>query len=260
MASKGSFHFGGHNSVKNNPNLKPERTIDYEVGFQQKLSESSALKIAAYYKELRDMIQSRTFVPVPIVTQYTTYDNQDFGTVKGFSFQYRYEKRNQKLVAAGFNHFLQFPDGTCSDANSQRFLSSRGNFRTLFPLNFDERNRFVASLDYRYDGGVRYRGPEMFGIKILENVGINLQATAVTGRPYTARLVPEVLGGSGTVGSLNGARKPLNFDPILRVEKTITVAKGLDFKRCIADFQRTEPLKHIQCISLHQVRLKTMGH
>ncbi len=220
------FYFVDDNSVKNNPDLKPERTIDYEVGFQQKLSESSALKIAAYYKELRDMIQSRTFFPVPIVTQYTTYDNQDFGTVKGFSFQYDLRRTGNMSLQA--NYTLQFADGTGSDANSQRNLSSRGNLRTLFPLNFDERHRFVASLDYRYDGGVRYRGPELFGIKILENVGLNLQATAVTGRPYTARLVPEILGGSGTVGSLNGARKPLNFNLSLRVDKTITVAKGLD--------------------------------
>ncbi|MFM9949168.1 MAG: carboxypeptidase regulatory-like domain-containing protein, partial [Saprospiraceae bacterium] len=123
------FYFVDDNSVKNNPNLKPERTIDYEVGFQQKLSESSALKIAAYYKELRDMIQSRTFFPVPIVTQYTTYDNQDFGTVKGFSFQYDLRRTGNFSLQA--NYTLQFADGTGSDANSQRNLSSRGNLRTL---------------------------------------------------------------------------------------------------------------------------------
>ncbi len=220
------FYFVDDSSVKNNPNLKPERTIDYEVGFQQKLSESSALKIAAYYKELRDMIQSRTFFPVPIVSQYTTYDNQDFGTVKGFSFQY--DLRRTGNVSLQANYTLQFADGTGSDANSQRNLSSRGILRTLFPLNFDERHRIVTSIDYRFDGGVRYRGPEIMGFKLLEKMGLNIQATAVTGRPYTARLVPEVLGGSGTVGSLNGARKPLNFNLSLRVDKTVTVSKGLD--------------------------------
>ncbi|NNE30063.1 MAG: TonB-dependent receptor plug domain-containing protein, partial [Saprospiraceae bacterium] len=44
-----------------NPNLRPQKTIDYEVGFQQKISNASALKIAAYYKELRDMIANRTY-------------------------------------------------------------------------------------------------------------------------------------------------------------------------------------------------------
>ena len=47
------FYFADDSDFKNNPNLKPERTIDYEVGFQQKLGNTSALKIAAYYKEMR---------------------------------------------------------------------------------------------------------------------------------------------------------------------------------------------------------------
>jgi hypothetical protein len=56
-------------AIKNNPNLKPERTIDYEVGFQQKLTESSKLKVSAYYKEIRNWIQLRTFFPVNIPDQ-----------------------------------------------------------------------------------------------------------------------------------------------------------------------------------------------
>ena len=41
----------------NNPDLKPEKTIDYELGFAKKLTLSSALKMSLFYKELRDMIQ-----------------------------------------------------------------------------------------------------------------------------------------------------------------------------------------------------------
>ncbi|MEL7159907.1 MAG: carboxypeptidase regulatory-like domain-containing protein, partial [Bacteroidota bacterium] len=71
-----------------NPALRPEKTVDYEVGFKTLLSDKSALTIAAYYKEMRDMIQLRTYFPVPLVNQYTTFDNQDFGTVKGFNLTY----------------------------------------------------------------------------------------------------------------------------------------------------------------------------
>ena len=44
-------------SVLNNPNLEPEKITNYELGFQQVLSESSALTITAYYKETRNLIQ-----------------------------------------------------------------------------------------------------------------------------------------------------------------------------------------------------------
>ncbi len=211
----------------NNPKLKPERTIDYEVGFQQKLTESSAIKITAYYKELRDMIQLRTFFPVPIVGQYTTYDNQDFGTVKGFTFQYDLRRTGNLALTA--NYTLQFADGTGSDANSQRNLTSNGNLRTLFPLNYDERHRFVANFDYRYGTGKRYNGPRLFGSDIFADAGLNLQAFLVSGRPYTARLTPIELGGLGTVGSINGARKPWNLTLNLRVDKNFTIAEKYNF-------------------------------
>ena len=41
-----------------NPNLKMERTIDYEVGFKQP-NERSALQISAFYKNLKDMVSAR---------------------------------------------------------------------------------------------------------------------------------------------------------------------------------------------------------
>jgi len=217
----------GPNNPINNPNLKPERTIDYEVGFQQKLTESSAIKIAAYYKELRNMIQLRTFFPVPIVGQYTTYDNQDFGTVKGFTFQY--DLRRTGNVSINANYTLQFADGTGSDANSQRGLTSRGNLRTLFPLNFDERHRIVANVDYHYGRGKGYNGPRLFGADIFADAGFNLQGIMVSGRPYTARQTPTELGGQGTVGSINGARKPWNFTLNLRVDKNFLVANRYNF-------------------------------
>lgn len=220
------FYFAERaNTIKNNPNLKPERTIDYEVGFQQKLSNTSALKIAAYYKEMRDMIQIRTFFPVPIVGQYTTYDNQDFGTVKGFSFQY--DLRRTGNISFNANYTLQFADGTGSDADSQRGLSSRGNLRNLFPLNFDERHRVVATLDYRYASGNKYTGPRLFGADIFANTGLNLQAIGVSGRPYTATLQALQLDGAGTVGAINGARKPWNFTLNLRVDKNFDLGSKL---------------------------------
>ena len=220
------FYFTDNNTtVKNNPNLRPERTIDYEVGFQQRLSNSSALKLSLYYKEMRDMIQRRTFFPVPILNQYTTYDNQDFGTVKGYSFQY--DLRRTGNISFLANYTLQFADGTGSDANSQRGLTSRGNLRTLFPLNFDERHRINAVFDFRYGSGKKYNGPRLMGQDIFANAGLNLQAVGVSGRPFTARETPIELDGLTTEGAINGSRKPWNFTLNLRIDKRFTIADNL---------------------------------
>jgi len=201
-----------------NPALRPERTVDYEVGFKTLLSETSALTIAAYYKEMRDMIQLRTYFPVPLVNEYTTFDNQDFGTVKGFNLTY-----DLRRGASGFqvnaNYTLQFADGTGSNATSQRGLSNRGNLRTLFPLNFDERHRFNLVLDYRV--------PRTSSLpKVFQNSGINLQGTAVSGRPYTSTFRPTQFGGEGTEGAINGSRQPATFTLNGQISKDITFGKG----------------------------------
>jgi outer membrane receptor protein involved in Fe transport len=211
--------------VKNNPNLRPERTIDYEVGFRQVVSSSSAIKIAAYYKEMRDMIQVRTVFPVPFVNQYTTYDNLDFGTVKGFSFEY--DLRRTSNVSLTANYTLQFADGTGSNANSQRGLTSRGNLRTLFPLNFDERHRINLNMDYRFAPRGPNAGPLIFGKQLLANLGFNLQGIAVSGRPYTSTITPLELGGATIAGAINGSRLPWTFTLNARLDKSFQLAPGM---------------------------------
>ena len=204
----------------NNASLRPERVVDYEVGFQQKLNENSALKFSAYYRELRDMLQERVINYVPVIGRYNTADNIDFGTVKGFTTQYDLRRtRNVELQVA---YTLQFADGTGSNSTSQRGL--RQQLRTLYPLEYDERHSITGIFDYRYDEGKRYNGPQIAGRDILSNFGINVQFNAVSGRPYTARLRPDRFGASGNVGTINGNRLPWRSNIDLRIDKTFNLS------------------------------------
>ncbi|HWB62924.1 MAG TPA: TonB-dependent receptor, partial [Chitinophagales bacterium] len=74
-------------TVLNNPNLKPQKTIDYELGFKQRVSNSAAFTISAFYREFRDQIQV-TKVVNAYPKDYLTYDNIDFGTTKGFTLDF----------------------------------------------------------------------------------------------------------------------------------------------------------------------------
>jgi outer membrane receptor protein involved in Fe transport len=220
----------------NNPSLRPEKTIDYEVGFQQKLSEKSAIKMSIYYKELRDMIQTQTyFYAFPLT--YNGYGNQDFGTVKGFNFSYDLRRTGNVTLRASYT--LQFAEGTGSDANSQSDLtnSNTGNLRVIFPLDFDERHRLTATIDYRYGEGKVYNGPTINGKQIFANTGINLTAIAASGTPYTATTLPTVYsansptGGENTRGGVNGARLPFTSTLNLRIDKDFTLVSPTKDKK-----------------------------
>lgn len=214
------YFFYDQGGVKNNANLKPEKTIDYEVGFQQRLSNSSAIKLSAYYKEMRDMIQRTRILNVQNSGgYYETYGNIDFGTVKGFSIAYDLRRtRNFSLTA---NYTLQFANGTGSDANSQANVVDKGNNRTLFPLSFDERHAIKVIADYRYGGGKLYNGPQGMGW-LLENFGINLTGNVISGRPYTRDAIVGRFGGTGFGSNINAIRLPWNYTIDLRVDKNFT--------------------------------------
>ena len=237
IATALDYYYWSDGPPSNNPNLKPEKTIDFEVGFKQKVSNSSAITLSAYYKELRDMIQSQTYLFVPGVpgNKYDSYGNQDFGTVKGFSFSYDLRRtQNLEMTAA---YTLQFADGTGSSATSQVDLNinGRGNLRYLSPLSFDERHRLSLNLDYRYASGNQYNGPRWFGADIFADAGISIQGNAASGRPYTKQQKPQRFGASGLTGAINGARLPWNFSMDMRIDKSFRIGGAENAKPLFAN-------------------------
>lgn len=215
----------------NNPNLKPERTIDFQLGFKQKVSNTSAVTIAAFYREFRDQVQIRKIINAyPI--DYTTYANIDFGTTKGVSIDFDLRRTGNFSMKA--NYTLQFAEGTGSDDRSQLNLinSNQPNFRTINPLNYDSRHLMNLNLNYEYGGGRDYNGPVIKNKQILSNSGINLQFAARSGTPYTEQqaATPEGIEGLPgrplTKGSINGSRLPWYFRMNMRVWKNFEFMLG----------------------------------
>ncbi len=229
----------------NNPNLKPERTTEYELGFAQVLNEkkNSVLTLSAFYRELRDMIQTTSVYQAYPITYYS-FTNVDFGTVKGFSIAYEL-RRLYSGVQLSANYTLQFADGTGSSASDGQNLVASGqpNLRTTHPLDFDQRHTLVLNIDYRFGAGKDYKGPSFTmkkgtdsekTIKLLENVGANVTFRAGSGTPYTKQqnISPEGQFGiqvqRGLEGSINGSNLPWNFRMDLRVDKDLALEWGGD--------------------------------
>jgi outer membrane receptor protein involved in Fe transport len=214
-----------------NPDLKPEKTIDYELGFKQVLSKSSALSISAYYREMRDMIQIVNINYAFPIT-YQTFGNQDFGTVKGLSLSYDLRRTGNVRMTASYT--LQFADGTGSSdvANATLIGNGQPNLREVKPLSFDQRHSIVTSVDYRYGGGSDYNGPMLFGKPILARTGLNIVFRANSGRPYSrqANITQDAAFGisqrSTLAGNINGSRNPWRFNIDARIDRDFEVKFG----------------------------------
>ncbi len=224
----------GVSGTISNPDLKPERTTEYELSFQQRLSRSSALSISAFYRELRNMIQIiNVLYAYPI--SYNTYGNIDFGTTKGLSFAYDLRRTNNVRMSVSYT--LSFANGTGSDPNTNAgLLAQQGqtNLREPKPLNFDQRHTFVTSFDYHYGAGKDYNGPVWWGKQVFAMAGMNLVFRAGSGTPYTRKsnITPTAdftsAANSRSVisGQLNGSRLPWQFRIDARFDKGFNITTG----------------------------------
>jgi len=215
----------------NNPNLKSETTVDFQLGFKQKLTASSAVTFSAYYKEYKNQIQIKRYSGVNGATGniYYSYDNIDFGNTKGFEFGY--DLRRTKNIRLTANYTLQFAEGTGSDdVTQQQVVSNTGtNFSTVSALDYDSRHSLNFTVDYRFGEGKDYNGPTTKkGKQILSNFGINLLTQARSGTPYTRQenVTPEATTAVTkvvTLGYINGSRLGWNFRADLKINKAFTV-------------------------------------
>ena len=236
------FLTSNQGAIVANGNLKPERTVDYELGFSQILNEkkNAALKLSAFYREMRNQVQiTRVNQAYPL--SYITYGNIDFGTVKGFSAEFQLRRSGGFQLSA--NYTLQFAEGSGSNANGGYNLvnSSQPNLRVITPLDYDQRHTFTAQFDYRFGNGKDYRGIQTTmkkggdkekTIQWLKDIGINFVARLGSGTPYSQRYpaTSDVEVGNNPTqflgGSLNGSRYPWQFRVDMRIDKNIPLTWG----------------------------------
>ena len=236
-ASYLSYMYMSQISSVSNPNLKPERITNYELGFQQALNSSSAISASAYYKETRDLIQLVQYAGADPNNNYYSYDNKDFRTIKGITLAY--DLRQTKNIRINANYTLQYAEGTGLSGTTMTELIKEGytTLKMLNPISDDRRHEFKANVDFRYFGGAKYNGPTITRVvtdketgekrkkevKLLEDFGINFMAVAQSGRPYTKAFSNTQ---STIVGSYRGARLPWGFYFNIVADKTWFVQVG----------------------------------
>jgi TonB dependent receptor/Carboxypeptidase regulatory-like domain len=210
---------GGASARINNPNLKPQRAIEYELGYKQTITDKQAVTVSGFIRQLKDLIALRDNLDA-FPVGYTTYKNVDFAYVKGI--EARYDMRRTKNLALNVNYTLSYADGTGSDATTMTTIAWLSGFYPNFVsrTDFDQRHKLNASADYRF-------GKD--GPKVLNGFGVNLLYTFGTGFAYTGRTKAYELGSTSgrTIqpeAEINNRELPSQQRLDLKIDRTFAVS------------------------------------
>ncbi len=140
----------GTSGVVGNADLKPEETINGELGLQQQLTDDISIDLTAYLRDIRGL--AGTYGDQIVVfggsAEYSKYTNSDFGFVKGIVLTFN--KRFSAGLTATVDYTFQVAKGSASDPQEARNAIAGGAQPEiqLNPLGWDQRHTLNASVTY----------------------------------------------------------------------------------------------------------------
>lgn len=198
---------GSTGDVYGNPDIKPERTTQYEIGFRQEFGEDYLVDLTMFYKDIRDYITAGAFIETRNGVPYSVYTNRDYANVKGITLNFN--KKFSNMFSFNLNYTFQYTEGSNSTPEDD-FNAQRGNDEPtlyLIPLNWDQRHILNASF---------YLGGTDWGASLIGSLG--------TGLPYTPSVTQYTADRGITSGfNRNSRRKPDQFTIDLKLHKTFNI-------------------------------------
>jgi outer membrane receptor protein involved in Fe transport len=194
------FKNTGSTPTYGNANLNPEKTVTYEMGLQQQLSETIAFNITGFYKDVRDLLALQE-IRISTSETYFKYVNKDYANIKGITFSLTKRKLPDDLFGATLDYTFQFAEGneTGSSAFFLDLSSGRQSEKIPVPLNWDQNHTLNGSITFgNYKDWV-----------------VTLVGSISTGLPYTPVLMEQNI-----YLRSNSERKPLSMNVDLLFEKS----------------------------------------
>jgi outer membrane receptor protein involved in Fe transport len=189
--------------VMGNPDIRPERTVQYQFGYKQALNENLGLEVSTFYKDIRDLLGVE-FIDTYNDAQYARLTNVDFGNVVGFTLAL--DRRSTGLLSTTLDYTWQLAQGNASDPNETATRAQAGEDPRprQVPFNWDQRHTLNLT--------VVLSRPDDFNASTILRIA--------SGQPYT----PTVASGFGGGLENNSGRKPLSITADLRGEKQVVLA------------------------------------
>ena len=194
-----------------NPNLKPEKTIQYEVGLQQELTDGLGLELTVFYKDIRDLL-GMEFLTLSNATTFYRYINKEYGNATGVTLAFNKTTFNGKFNA-NIDYTYMVAKGTASSAEAVQAASiMSGSGAGAYTLATRRIDYLGWDQTHSLNAAVSLRPRQDIYVTIISQLG--------TGLPYSpGTLDPniEIPGGWWA----NAGRKPFQWNVDLKIFKSI---------------------------------------
>jgi outer membrane receptor protein involved in Fe transport len=199
--------------VYGNADLKPERTVMYEIGLQQELSPVFSFDITGFYRDVRDWLTTSPAIavrdPLTATVFYTTFINQDYANSRGITINLT--KRQSDMFSVGLSYTFQIAEGNNSNPDEAQgaLTSNREPEKALAPLEWDQTHTVNLNV------GV---GQDDWGVSVLGRYG--------SGLPYTPVINQSESRGEDVARVLqkNSRRQPATMTVDLRAFKSFRIS------------------------------------
>ena len=100
--------------------MRPERTVQYEIGLQQQIGDHLAFDITGYFKDIRDYLASQRirFSTIAGEDQFNIFLNRDYANVRGIVFALTKRRARNGLLSANLDYTFQLAEGNRNDGDS----------------------------------------------------------------------------------------------------------------------------------------------
>ncbi len=174
--------------VMGNPNINPEKTVQYQFGYKHALTENLGLDVTTFYKDVRQLLGTE-IIETYNGAQYARMANVDFGTVIGFTLSLT--QRGTGLLSSKVDYTWQSAQGNSSDPQETANRAAAGEDARprSIPFNWDQVHTLNLTLSLAR--------ADLFNASAITHIA--------SGQPYT----PSISTGFSSGLETNSGRKPM---------------------------------------------------
>ncbi|UCE20191.1 MAG: TonB-dependent receptor [Gemmatimonadota bacterium] len=196
---------GGLRTRMGYADLKPQKTVIYEIGLQQQLSENVAMDVTGYYKDIRNLLGTEIHELYIMGDRYARYVNRDYGNVRGVTFSLT--RRQAGYLSASIDYTYQVAEGNASDPDAvfwdNQSEPPQESEKQVVPLDWDQTHTLNFTVTLSEAGN--------WGVSLLGRMG--------SGLPYTPAYNYQ------RTGFENSERKPSQYELDLKAHKDFMIGR-----------------------------------